>query len=109
MLGKDRNGAGVHQRGNDGRPDRPGILSLIGNTPLVPIRQLNPNPGVEIYAKVEKSSPGGSVKDRIGLWMIEEAERQDATRVRVLQRKRKERASKRPGDQRPQNGSSQQP
>lgn len=55
---------------------RPGVLSLIGNTPLVPIRELNPNPNVEIYAKIEKSSPGGSVKDRIGLWMIEEAERQ---------------------------------
>ena len=41
--------------------------------------------------------------------IIEEAERQDATRVRVLQRKRKERASKEVSDQRPQNGSSQQP
>ena len=51
------------------------MLSLIGNTPLVPIRKLNPNPNVAICAKIEKSSPGGSVKDRIGLWMIEEAER----------------------------------
>ena len=56
-------------------PPRPGILSLIGNTPLVPIVHLNPNRNVEIYGKIEKSSPGGSVKDRIGLWMIEEAER----------------------------------
>ncbi|MGB2984755.1 MAG: cysteine--tRNA ligase [Phycisphaerae bacterium] len=60
---------------NGNEPGRPGILSLIGNTPLVPIRKLNPNPNVEIHAKIEKSNPGGSVKDRIGLWMIEEAER----------------------------------
>ena len=60
---------------NGERPARPGVLSLIGNTPLVPIVRLNPNPNVEIFAKIEKSSPGGSVKDRIGLWMIEEGER----------------------------------
>jgi cysteinyl-tRNA synthetase len=54
---------------------RPGILSLIGNTPLVRIRAVNPNPRVEIYAKLEMKNPGGSVKDRIALWMIEEAER----------------------------------
>lgn len=56
-------------------PDRPGLLSLIGNTPLVPIRRLNPNPRVELYAKLERANPGGSVKDRIALYMIEEAER----------------------------------
>ena len=56
-------------------PERPGILSLIGNTPLVRIRALNPNPSVELLAKLERTNPGGSVKDRIGLWMVEEAER----------------------------------
>jgi cysteinyl-tRNA synthetase len=56
-------------------PVRPGVLSLIGNTPLVPIRTLCPNPNVEIYAKLERNNPGGSVKDRIALYMIEEAER----------------------------------
>lgn len=56
-------------------PERPGLLSLIGNTPLVPIRRLNPNPKVELYAKLERVNPGGSVKDRIALYMIEEAER----------------------------------
>ena len=56
------------------RPPRSGVLSLIGGTPLVPIRKVNPNPHVEVYAKIEKSNPGGSVKDRIGLWMIEQAE-----------------------------------
>jgi len=52
-------------------PERPGLLSLIGNTPLVPIRRLNPNPKVELYAKLERVNPGGSVKDRIALYMIE--------------------------------------
>jgi cysteinyl-tRNA synthetase len=56
------------------QPARPGVLSLIGNTPLVRIRTLCPNANVEIYAKVEKGNPGGSVKDRIALWMIEAAE-----------------------------------
>lgn len=56
-------------------PARPGALSLIGNTPLVPIRNLHRNPRVEIYAKLEKSNPGGSIKDRIALWMLEDAER----------------------------------
>ena len=55
--------------------DRPALLHQIGDTPLVPIRKLNPNPRVEIFAKIEKGSLGGSVKDRIGLAMIEAAER----------------------------------
>jgi len=52
------------------------ILELVGNTPLVKINRLNPNPNVEIFAKLEYLNPGGSVKDRAALWMIEEAERQ---------------------------------
>jgi cysteinyl-tRNA synthetase len=51
-----------------------GLLSLIGNTPLVEIRRLNPNPDVRIFAKLESANPGGSVKDRIALSMIERAE-----------------------------------
>jgi cysteinyl-tRNA synthetase len=51
------------------------ILQLIGNTPLILINRLNPNPNVNIYAKLESQNPGGSVKDRIALQMIEEAER----------------------------------
>ena len=54
-------------------PDRTGLLSLIGNTPLVPIRRVNPNPKVELYAKLERVNPGGSVKDRIARNMIEPA------------------------------------
>lgn len=51
------------------------ILELIGSTPMVEIRRLNPNPQVTILAKLEAFNPGGSVKDRIALRMIEEAER----------------------------------
>jgi len=75
MTDKNETGTGAASGRSDNGPSRPGVLSLIGNTPLVPILRLNPNPDVEIYAKVEKSGPGGSVKDRIALWMIEEAER----------------------------------
>jgi len=51
------------------------ILQLIGNTPLVKINKLNKNKNVEVYAKLESFNPGGSVKDRIGLSMIEAAEK----------------------------------
>jgi len=51
------------------------ILQLIGNTPLILVSRLNPNPKVDIYAKLESQNPGGSVKDRIALQMLEEAER----------------------------------
>src|SRR3989344_6108760 len=52
------------------------ILDLIGNTPLVKINKLNPNPDVLMLAKLEFLNPGGSVKDRIGLPMIEKAEKE---------------------------------
>ncbi|HIH32271.1 TPA: cysteine synthase family protein [Candidatus Woesearchaeota archaeon] len=50
------------------------ILQTIGNTPLVKINRLNPNPNVSIYAKIEGFNPSGSIKDRIALKMIEQAE-----------------------------------
>jgi cysteine synthase len=50
------------------------ILDTIGNTPLVRINRMNPNPAVELYAKVEGFNPTGSIKDRIALKMIEQAE-----------------------------------
>jgi cysteine synthase len=51
------------------------ILETIGNTPLVRINHLNPNPNVTIYGKLEGFNPLGSVKERIALAMIEGAER----------------------------------
>ena len=50
------------------------ILQTIGNTPLVRINKLNPNKDVTIYAKIEGNNPTGSIKDRIALKMIEQAE-----------------------------------
>ena len=51
------------------------ILDTIGNTPLVEIKKLNPNPKVRILAKLEYFNPGGSTKDRPALYMIEAAEK----------------------------------
>ena len=50
------------------------VLDLIGNTPLVDVSALSPNPDVRILAKLESQNPAGSVKDRIAAKMIEEAE-----------------------------------
>jgi cysteine synthase B len=50
------------------------VLDLIGNTPMVEVRHLNPNSKLEMYVKLEKFNPGGSVKDRIAKYMIVEAE-----------------------------------
>ncbi len=49
-------------------------LELIGNTPLVELSRLTPNPHVKIYAKLEGQNPTGSVKDRVARAMIEAAE-----------------------------------
>ena len=51
------------------------ILDTIGNTPMVRINRLNPNPNVNIYAKLEGFNPTGSIKDRIACAMVEQAER----------------------------------
>lgn len=50
------------------------VFELIGKTPMVRINKLNPNPHVEIYAKLEGFNPMGSLKDRIAWKMIEKAE-----------------------------------
>ncbi|HLM18131.1 MAG TPA: pyridoxal-phosphate dependent enzyme, partial [Acidimicrobiia bacterium] len=50
------------------------ILGVIGDTPLVGVHALSPNPAVKIFAKLEGQNPGGSSKDRIALKMIELAE-----------------------------------
>jgi S-sulfo-L-cysteine synthase (O-acetyl-L-serine-dependent) len=49
------------------------VLDLVGNTPMVEIKKLNPNPNVKMYAKLEGDNPGGSVKDRPALNMIRSA------------------------------------
>jgi cysteine synthase B len=51
------------------------VLDLIGNTPMLDVSALSPNPRVRIVAKLEGQNPGGSVKDRAAKWMIEEAEK----------------------------------
>jgi len=50
------------------------ILSAIGHTPLVELKRINPNPKVRILAKLEGNNPGGSIKDRPALYMINAAE-----------------------------------
>lgn len=51
------------------------FMDLIGNTPVVELRHMSPNPRVRIFAKLEGFNPGGSVKDRICKAMVEAAER----------------------------------
>jgi [CysO sulfur-carrier protein]-thiocarboxylate-dependent cysteine synthase len=55
-------------------------LDLIGNTPMVDISALSPNPRVAILAKLEGANPGGSVKDRAAKAMVEEAEKDGSLR-----------------------------
>jgi cysteine synthase B len=51
------------------------VLDLIGNTPIVDISQLSPNPAARILIKLEGHNPGGSVKDRVALSLVDQAER----------------------------------
>jgi cysteine synthase B len=50
------------------------VLDLIGNTPIIDVSELSPNPNVRILGKLEGQNPAGSVKDRIARQMIAEAE-----------------------------------
>jgi len=50
------------------------LLELVGNTPLVELRNLAPKPSVRLYAKLEAQNPTGSIKDRVAVAMIEAAE-----------------------------------
>jgi cysteine synthase len=54
------------------------VIDLVGNTPLVDVSRLSPNPRVDILAKLEGQNPGGSVKDRAAKWMLEEGEKDGA-------------------------------
>ncbi len=61
------------------------ILSAIGHTPLVELTNINPNPRVRILCKLEGCNPGGSVKDRPALYMIQKAEeRGELTRQKII-------------------------
>jgi cysteine synthase len=61
------------------------VFELIGQTPIVKINKINPNPATEIYAKLEWFNPMGSLKDRIALRMIENAEREGKlTRGKII-------------------------
>ena len=61
------------------------LLTAIGNTPVVEINKLNPNPKVKIYAKLEWFNPSGSLKDRIAKYMIERAEeRGELTKDKII-------------------------
>jgi cysteine synthase len=59
----------------------PDTVSAIGNTPLVELRRISPNPDVRILAKLESHNPTGSIKDRIAKAMIEDAERRGLIRA----------------------------
>ena len=50
-----------------------GILDLVGNTPIVELKNVTVNPAVTIFAKLEGNNPGGSVKDRAAYGMIKGA------------------------------------
>lgn len=63
----------------------PSILGLIGDTPLVEIPHLSPDPGIRLWVKLEGQNPTGSVKDRIALEMVEAAETSgELTRDKIL-------------------------
>lgn len=61
------------------------VLDLVGNTPLVEVPSLSPDPGVRLWVKLEGQNPTGSVKDRIALAMVEAGEASGAlTRSKVI-------------------------
>ena len=61
------------------------LLTAIGNTPVIEVKKLNPNPKVKIYAKLEWVNPSGSLKDRIAKYMIERAEeRSELTKDKII-------------------------
>ena len=61
----------------------PTVLDLVGNTPLVRLQRITAGLAPTVLAKLEYLNPGGSVKDRIGLRMIEAAEREGKLQARA--------------------------
>ena len=49
------------------------IINTIGNTPIVEISSISPNPDIKFFAKLESRNPGGSVKDRVAKYLIEDS------------------------------------
>ena len=77
VKGRARVGTAQHTDRQLARGQPPGttdLLASIGNTPLVQLRRIRPERGARILAKLEGHNPGGSVKDRPALWMIQQAE-----------------------------------
>jgi len=60
------------------------IDQCVGDTPLVQLQRLNPNPSNIILAKLEGNNPAGSVKDRAALNMIKEAEKEEILSLEIL-------------------------
>ena len=60
------------------------LEGAIGNTPLVELPSFSPRAGVRLWAKLEGTNPSGSVKDRIALYMLDEAERRGDLRPGTL-------------------------
>ena len=58
------------------------IIEAIGNTPIVRLNRVAENVEANLYAKLEFTNPGGSIKDRIGFWMIEDAEKKGYAETR---------------------------
>ncbi len=58
----------------DSGPIKNNVLEAIGNTPIVRLNKIGRDLPCELYVKLEFMNPGGSIKDRIGFWMIEDAE-----------------------------------
>src|SRR5689334_4729019 len=56
------------------------VLEAVGGTPLIRLRKVAPASGARLFAKVEYFNPGGSVKDRIGIRMVEAAEQEGKLR-----------------------------
>lgn len=60
------------------------ITELIGNTPIVKLNNIVPEDAADVYVKIEAFNPGSSVKDRIALRMIEDAEKQAQSNQVIL-------------------------
>jgi cysteine synthase len=57
------------------------LLDLIGNTPLVELQRFSPQPSVRVYAKLEGQNPSGSIKDRVAMAMLDEAQLKPGTHI----------------------------